>query len=101
MITIETLQAGIEQVNQAYIERPELDGDYPAMVVQYLISSLLIALGGKAGDFGFYTDPQVGYTGYLKIGNEVLFFAPTKAVVLDKPEPAEDNGELSPYGAIP
>ena len=59
MITIELLAGGIEQVNRAFIERPELDGNYPAMVVQYLVSALLIALGHEANDFGFYSDESV------------------------------------------
>lgn len=101
MITISTLADGIRQVNQAFIERPDLDGNYPAMVVQYLISALLIDLGGRANDFGFYTDPAVGYTGYIAMGDEVLFFAPTKAVVLKRPAPDEESGELSPYGVLP
>lgn len=102
MITIETLANGIEQVNQAFVEHPEFGKDeYPAMVVQYLMSALMLALGHKANDFGLYTDPAVGYTGYIAINDEVLFFAPTAAVVLKRAEPGEADGELSPYGVIP
>lgn len=102
-ITIQTLRDGIEQVNRAFVEHPEFGkDDYPAMVVQYLISTFLIAQGGRASDFGFYSNAdEVGYTGWLAIDDEVLFFAPTKAVVLKRPEPGEDSGELSPYGELP
>ena len=94
VITLEILVDGIKQVNQTYIEQPEFDGNYPAMVVQYLISSFLIAQGGKAEDFGFYLDSDsVGYTGWLAIGEQVLFFAPAKVIILDR-----DN--LSPYGEL-
>lgn len=102
MIKLSILANGIRQVNQAFIEKPELDGNYPAMVVQYLISTFLISQGGQAGDFGFYANPgEVGYTGWLAIGDEVLFFGPAKAVVLERSEPEEDSGELSPYGILP
>lgn len=110
MIKLSTLADGIQQVNQAFIEQPELDGNYPAMVVQYLISAFLIAQGGKANDFGLYSNAdEVGYTGWIGIGDEVLFFAPTKAVVLKRPEAGDPStssgeppdGELSPYGIIP
>jgi hypothetical protein len=101
MMNIQILQNGIEQVNQAFIEQPEFDGNYPAMVVQYLISAFLINLGGKAEDFGFYTDPAVGYTGYIAMGDKVLFFAPTKAIILQRSEPGGAGEELSPYGVIP
>lgn len=101
-VKLSTLADGIRQVNQAFIEKPELDGNYPAMVVQYLISALLIALGHNAADFGFYAHPdEVGYTGWLAMGDEVLFFAPTKAVVLKRSEPGADSGELSPVGVLP
>ncbi len=100
MITIELLARGIEQVNQVFIEQPELDGNYPAMAVQYLMSALLVSIGGKANDFGFYSNPdKVGYTGWIGIGDKVLFFAPTKAVILE--QLGEINGELSPYGILP
>ena len=97
-MNLQALRDGIEQVNRAYIEQPELDGNYPAMVVQYLISALLVALGGKANDFGLYTDSTIGYTGYIGLGDDVLFFAPTKAIVLKRPDPDNESGELSPFG---
>jgi len=102
-ITIDKLQDGIKQVNQAYIEQPALDGNYPAMVVQYLISAFLIAQGGKADDFGLYRNAdEVGYIGWISIADEVLFFAPTKAIVLKRyaDESDSESGELSPYGEL-
>lgn len=98
-LTIKTLAEGIEEVNLAFIEHPEFGPDeYPPMVVQYLMGALLIALGYAANDFGFYTDPAIGYTGYIRLDNQVLFFAPTKAVVMDR---APEGGELSPFGELP
>lgn len=94
MITIETLAGGIKQVNQAFIERPELDLDqYRVLISEYLIEALMDALLIASGirdeypglnHFGFYNDPNIGYTGYIQVGDEVLFFAPTKAIVLEK-----------------
>ena len=101
MLTLQLLADGIRQVSQNYIEEPGLDGNYPAMVVQYLISSFLISMGGRAEDFGFYLDPDsVGYTGWITIKGETLFFGPTKAIVL-KSTPGDAQGELSPYGRLP
>lgn len=90
MLSIEKLQSGILELNQTFIENPNFDKDeYPPMVVQYLMSALLIALGYKANDFGFYTDPNIGYTGYIRLDDKVLFFAPTKAVVLEQGQPLD------------
>lgn len=94
MITIATLAKGIKQVNQAFIESPELDLDqYRALISEYLIEELMDALLLASGirdeypglqHFGFYSDPKVGYLGYVQVGDEALFFAPTKAVVLKR-----------------
>jgi len=91
---IQVLADGIAQVNQAFIESPELDLDqYRAMVSEYLIDKLideLLLVKGLKNEypdlnhFGFYSDPNIGYTGYVQMGNEALFFAPTKAIIMDK-----------------
>ena len=104
MITLKLLTDGIKQVNQVYIENPEFDGNYPAMIVQYLISLFLIELGGKAEDFGLYIEPtSTGYTGWITISDETLFFAPTKIIILRGNEHSrlENDGELSPFGELP
>lgn len=102
-VTIEHLADGIRQVNQAFIENPQLSKDnYPPMIVQYLMSALLVALGQTASDFGLYQDADtVGYTGWLTIGDKTLFFAPTKVIILDEPAGQSENGELSPFGDLP
>lgn len=83
MINVEFLADGIKQVNQAYIERPDFNqDDYRGMVVQYIISALLIALGETANDFGFYDKGE--YTGWLGIGNEIILFAPTRVTIIKK-----------------
>ncbi len=106
MITIDTLKNGIEQVNLAFIESPELDLDqYRALVSEYLIEELIDALLAAIdipdkypglNHFGFYSDPNIGYTGYIQLLDEVLFFAPTKAIIL----PKSTSEGLSPYGEI-
>lgn len=93
---IDVLVDGITQVNQAFIESPELDLDqYRALISEYLIDKLIDELLKARGilneypdlnHFGFYTDSNVGYTGYIQLGDKVLFFAPTKAIVMDKAE---------------
>lgn len=99
-ITLRFLADGIERVNLAFVENSQLSrDDYPPMVVQYLMSALLIALGQPANAFGLYRNPdEVGYTGWLSIGDETLFFAPTEAVILKGA--AGDEGGLSPFGDI-
>lgn len=93
---IQVLADGITQVNQAFTESPELELDqYRALVCEYLIDKLIDELLKAQGilneypdlnHFGFYTDKKIGYTGYIQLGDKVLFFAPTKAIVMDKAE---------------
>lgn len=102
---IDTLADGVRQVNQAFIESPELDiNQYRALISEYLIDKLideLLKAKGlnneypNLGHFGFYSDPNIGYTGYVQLGDKVLFFAPTKAIIMDK---AHDN--ISPVGNL-
>lgn len=86
---IDKLAGGVTQVNQYFIENPDLSIDqYRAIVSSYLIEALLIELGYKTGSpeakaFSFYSDPNIGYTGYIQLNNSCLFFSPTKAIILD------------------
>lgn len=92
MRLIDKLTDGITQVNQYFIEHPDLTLDqYRAMTSSYLVEALLIELGYNTSDknkkaFSFYSDPNIGYTGYIQLDNDALFFAPAKAIVLGKDE---------------
>lgn len=92
MRLIDKLTDGITWVNQYFIEHPDLSLDqYRAMTSSYLIEALLIELGYSTEDkeakaFSFYSDPNIGYTGYVQLNDDALFFAPTKAIVLGKDE---------------
>jgi hypothetical protein len=101
-VGLKLLAEGIEQVNRDYIQDPTLSiENYRALISEMIIDHLLAALGEDVEDlksFGFYSDPAIGYTGYLKLGEQVLFFGPTKTVISER---APGNGELSPYGELP
>lgn len=95
-LNLKTITQGIQQVNQSYVVRQELDRyHYVIMIAVYLITSLLKTLKVKA-EVGFYDNPvEAGYFGWVKSEDQVLRFGPTITVILD-----ESEDELSPYGDI-
>lgn len=102
MNLLELIEDGLSKVNIEYISHPDFSiDDYRGMCIQYLLSVLLGQLG-EAGDCGLYSHSQeVGYIGWISIGECTLFFAPTKIIVLcgDERSRMEDNN-LSPIGNI-
>ncbi len=94
-LRIEGFADGIIQVNQAYIERDFTRDDYLIMVCVYLITALLKTIK-QEGSIGFYENyREVGYYGWLTINDKTLFFAPTKAIILDT-----QSDEISPIGNL-
>ena len=94
-LRIEGFADGITQVNQAYIERDFTREDYLIMVCVYLITALFKAMKQEGG-IGFYENyREVGYYGWLTVNDKTLFFAPTKAIILDT-----QNDEVSSIGSL-
>lgn len=86
---IDKLTEAVTELNQRYIEKDDLSLDqYRAMVAELIIDLLLIELGYEINEdtrgFSFYSDPAIGYTGYITIADKTLFFAPTKAIILSR-----------------
>ena len=96
---INKLKDGLIEVGIEYINHPNFTiDDYRGMAVQYLLSSLLIALN-ETGDCGLYSHPEThGWIGWLTMDDCTLFFAPTSVVILCGDERVDDS--LSPIGKI-